>query len=144
MRRLRPSPAQSDADWLSGYWLSCENGGQVAENWIGAGSGTLLGTNLTRGDRPAFEFLRIAAGSNGGFSYYSMPNGASPATEFAMTTHEGQRAVFSNPTHDFPQRVIYERTGDQLHARIEGEINGEAQGMDWTFRRADTDAQCAG
>lgn len=131
-------------DWLSGYWLSCENGEQVAENWIGAGSGTLLGVNLTRGQQTSFEFLQVGANANGGLSYYSMPNGRSPPTEFAMISHEGQRVVFSNPGHDFPQRITYERTGNQLHARIEGEVDGRTQGMDWSFRRAETDAACAG
>lgn len=134
-----PSPTP---DWLSGYWLSCEGDTQVAENWIGAGSGALLGANLSQGAQGGFEFLRVAANASGGFSYYSMPNARSPATEFGMTTHEGQRVVFSNPAHDFPQRIIYERTGDRLHARIEGEANGEAQGMDWNFRRAEIDAAC--
>jgi hypothetical protein len=126
-------------DWLSGYWLSCEEG-QVAENWTGAGSGMLLGTNLTRGEQMGFEFLRIGANANGGYSYYSMPNGRSPATEFVMVSLEGERAAFENLTHDFPQRIIYERSGDALHARIES-ADG-SQGMDWTFRREETDARC--
>ncbi|GAM97600.1 hypothetical protein U91I_01227 [alpha proteobacterium U9-1i] len=131
-----PSPTP---DWLSGYWLSCD-GGQVAENWIGAGSGTLLGTNLTRGEHAGFEFLRIAANANGGFSYYSMPSGRSPATEFAMVSLEGERAVFENLAHDFPQRIIYARAGDRLNARIESADSSE--GMDWNFRRAEIDAAC--
>ena len=109
------------------------------ETWIGAGSGVLLGVNRSP---DGFEFLRIADNGRGGLSYFSMPNGSSPATEFAMASNEAQRVVFSNPAHDFPQRVIYERTGDRLHARIEGEINGAAQGMDWNFRRAEADERC--
>lgn len=126
-------------DWMSGYWLSCE-GGQVAENWIGAGSGTLLGTNLTRGEQTGFEFLRIAANASGGYSYYSMPGGRSPPTEFAMVSLEGERAVFENLNHDFPQRIIYERNGEALHARIESA--DASQGMDWNFRRAEIDTSC--
>lgn len=125
-------------DWMSGYWLSCEGGRETAESWIGAGSGRLLGTNLSP---YGFEFLRIADNGRGGLSYYSMPNGA-PQTEFEMTSNEGQRAVFSNPSHDFPQRIIYERSGDALHARIEGELEGRTQGMDWNFRRSAADARC--
>ena len=126
-------------DWLSGYWLSCE-GGQVAENWIGAGSGTLLGANLTRGEQAGFEFLRIAANASGGHSYYSMPNGRSPATEFVMVSLAGDRVVFENLTHDFPQRIIYERNREVLHARIESV--DASQGMDWSFTRAEMDASC--
>jgi hypothetical protein len=134
-----PAGAQSNVSpaWLSGYWLSCD-GRETAENWIGADGAMLLGTNWS-GD--AFEFLRIAPNERGGLSYYSMPNGRSPPTEFAMVSNTGQRAVFENLSHDFPQRIIYERTGDALHARIEDA--GGAQGMDWRFRRAEPDARCA-
>lgn len=129
-------------DWMTGYWLSCENGVQIAENWFGTGSGMLLGTNLTQGKQASFEFLRVTANERGGISYYSMPNGA-PVTEFTMTSNESRRVVFENPTHDFPQRVIYWRDGSILHARIEGEIGGQLKGQDWTFRLAPLDQRCA-
>lgn len=127
-------------DWLSGYWLSCDEGRETAENWIGAGTGRLLGSNL---NPDGFEFLRIADNERGGVSYFSMPDGA-PATEFEMTSHEGQRVIFSNPTHDFPQRIIYARIGDTLTARIEGQMQGREEGMEWQFRRAEADARCSG
>ena len=43
------------------------------------------------------------------------------------------RAVFENPDNDFPQRIIYERTGDTLHARIEGTVEGTARSVSWTW-----------
>jgi hypothetical protein len=131
--------AASTPDWMSGYWLSCENGRETAESWIGAGTGTLLGSNLSGG---GFEFLRIAANEDGGLSYYSMPNGASPPTAFAMTSHVDQRAVFENPQHDFPQRIIYERDGDTMVARIEGPMEGRTESMQWRFERAAQDGHC--
>jgi hypothetical protein len=133
------APPSPTPDWMSGYWLSCEDG-EVAESWIGAGAGVMLGANLTRGERGGFEFLRIAANGRGGYSYFSMPNGRSPPTEFAMVTFETNRAVFENLQHDFPQRIIYERSGERLHARIEDAA--AAQGTDWTFQRAEQDARC--
>jgi hypothetical protein len=129
-------------DWLSGYWLSCADGTETVENWFGAGTGVLLGTNLTRGEQSSFEFLRIASNARGGVSYYAMPNGRAPATEFAMMSNAGRRAVFSNDAHDFPQRVIYARTGDVLTARIEGNMNGAPVQMEWTFQRAAPDTHC--
>lgn len=131
----------STPDWMAGYWLSCESGTQIAENWFGTGSGTLLGTNLTQGKQASFEFLRVTANGRGGFSFYSMPNGA-PVTEFTMTSNENQRAVFENPNHDFPQRVIYRLDGNHLRARIEGKVQGRLEGQDWTFRRAQLDQNC--
>jgi hypothetical protein len=133
------APSNAAPDWIGGYWLSCDGGRETAESWIGAGTGTLLGTNLSGG---GFEFLRIAANEDGGLSYYSMPNGRSPPTAFAMTRNADQRVVFENPQHDFPQRIIYERDGDVMVARIEGPMDGRAESMEWRFRRAEQDAHC--
>lgn len=125
-------------DWMSGYWLACEDG-ETAENWIGAGRGVLLGTNLSDG---GYEFLRIAPNEAGVFVYYSMPGGRSPPTEFALVSNENQRAVFENLAHDFPQRIIYERADNVMVARIEGVINGSAESMQWDFARAAADSRC--
>lgn len=128
-------------DWMAGYWLSCA-GGEVAESWTGAGTGALIGATLTQGEQAGFEFLRVAANGRGGYGYFSMPNGRSPATEFTMVSMDGARAVFENLEHDFPQRIIYERAGDSLHTRIE-DASG-AQGMDWNYRLAAHDERCDG
>ena len=134
---------QGMPDWMSGYWLSCEEGEQIAENWFGAGTGTLVGASLNSGEHQRFEFLRVAANGRGGVSYYAMPGG-NPATAFAMITHENHRAVFENLEHDFPQRLIYTRDGDRLHARAESQINGKIKGLDFNFRRAPADENCQG
>ena len=44
--------------------------------------------------------------------------------------------VFENPTHDFPQRVIY-RLDDAgvLRARIEGLVAGKPRAEDFPMRR---------
>ncbi len=128
-----------ELDWMSGYWLACE-GGETAENWIGAGRGTLLGTNLSA---HGYEFLRIAQNDAGAVVYYSMPGGRAPATEFTLASNADQRAVFENLTHDFPQRIIYERDGDVMVARIEGTMNGRQESMEWRFARAEADSRCA-
>ena len=72
-----------------------------------------------------------------------MPGGRSPPTEFTLTAHAAQRAVFENPQHDFPKRIIYERRGDVMNARIDGG-EGSEQAMEWRFSRAELDARCPG
>lgn len=134
-------PPPRTPDWMAGYWLSCETG-EVAESWTGAGTGVLIGATLTQGQQAGFEFLRIADNGRGGYSYFSMPNGRSPATEFAMVSNANSRAVFENLEHDFPQRIIYERNGEHLHARIEDA--SAAQGMDWNYRLSEHDERCPG
>lgn len=133
--------------WMAGYWLSCEDGRQTAEVWINGGGGDLLvGVNLNgpilkdSAPKQAFEFMRMAA-VEGKLAFIAMPN-AAPQTVFPLKSLGGTRAVFENPAHDFPQRVIYERDGDTLKARIEGVADGEEQGVDWTFRAAPLGENC--
>ena len=47
------------------------------------------------------------------------------------------KAVFENPAHDFPQRILYWLDGaGALHARIEGPQDGKAVGEEWVWTRA--------
>jgi len=124
--------------WLKGYWLSCENGGQTAEVWIGGEDGALVGVNQSR---QSFEFMRISATESGGYAFAAMPGGA-PATVFVSVEAASQRIVFEDPGHDFPQRVIYQRRGKWLSGRIEGETDSGPQAMEWRFRRSRLGAAC--
>ncbi len=124
-------------DWLAGYWLSCDEGRQTVEAWIADGSGALVGVNQSKG---AYEFLRIAEGETG-FAYHASPGGA-PATVFTMTSNSNQKAVFENPSHDFPQIVAYERTGETLVARIEGAIGAKREAIEWKFSLAAMGERC--
>ncbi len=138
------TPVRADAmpDWLEGAWLSCAGGVEVSEIWTGAGSGVLVGVNLTRARSAQFEFLRIGPGAGAGrVSFFGSPGGA-PPVEFPMRVHDSQRVVFENPTHDFPQRVIYARDGADLTARIEGTMNGREEHMDWRFRPSTPNGHC--
>ena len=133
-----PVSAQAP-DWLSGYWLSCENGRQVSETWTGAGSGELVGAGMTRtANGVDFEFLRIAPHERG-WAFFGSPRGA-PATAFPLVKQEPGRVVFENFAHDFPQRIIYARTGDALTARVES-ADGR-HGISWRYTRAPLDQAC--
>jgi Domain of unknown function (DUF6265) len=58
----------------------------------------------------AFEFLRIVE-LDGGLVYKAQPGGT-PPTEFVLTELTGTRAVFENPRHDSPQRIVYELSAE--------------------------------
>ena len=56
----------------------------------------------------------------------------------ARRTHalRGQAfVVFENPEHDYPQRILYLRDGDELTARIEGTAGGVEKSSEWTWTR---------
>lgn len=131
-----------DVSWMAGYWLDCSNGREASETWSDPRAGLMVGSAITvsRSGRPSFEVSHIGMTPQG-FAYVAQPGGA-PPTVFVLTENEGSRAVFSNPENDFPQRVIYWREGDVLYARIEGNMNGQAQSMAWRFDRAELNARC--
>ena len=52
-----------------------------------------------------------------------------------------QRAVFANPEHDFPARIVYWREGDELLARIEGTLRDKPAAVEWRFAKG-TAADC--
>jgi hypothetical protein len=81
----------------------------------------------------AFEFLRIVV-RDGTPVYIAQPNGV-PPTEFTATSRTADRVVFENPSHDFPKRVIYQRTSaDGLTASVDGGDGGKGR-LDYVMSR---------
>jgi len=132
----------SGLDWLAGYWLECDGASQTAEAWVGAGSDLLVGVNHARSSRGAsFEYMRIGPRADGRLAFFGSPGGA-PAVAFALISLERQRAVFENPDHDFPQRIIYAREGDRLIGRVEGETGGQVRSLEWRYEAARFGEDC--
>ena len=129
-------PRTATLDWMAGSWTQSKGDEIVSETWLGPGNGLMVAVNLTtRGPtRKSFEFLRIADTPEG-FSYYASPGGRSPPTEFKLKDQSERRVVFENAAHDFPQRVLYWREGEQLVARIEGKIGDKERSQEWRFSR---------
>lgn len=64
----------------------------------------------TSGRMVAFEYLRIVE-RDGGLVYIAQPGGTTP-TEFVLTHLTDTRAVFENPRHDYPKRIVYELSAE--------------------------------
>lgn len=137
-----PTAAEPDLDWLAGYWLSCEDGRDVAETWSERRGGVMIGFSITTG-RQAFSFeqMRIeAAGTaDGAMDFIAMPRGAAAPTSFRLVRAGPREALFENPAHDFPQRILYRRDGDRLTGRIEG---ADGEGLEWHYRAAPLNTRC--
>lgn len=59
---------------------------------------------------------------------------------FKLVKLEKNLAVFENPEHDFPQRIIYKlEDGETLKARIEGKSKGKERGVDFPMKRVACD-----
>lgn len=122
--------------WMVGSWVSDAGPRQSDEHWTHAAGGTMFGVNRTvANDRTVFfEYLRIEK-TEAGIVYLASPKGRQPPTAFTLIESGEKRAVFENPQHDFPQRIVYWREGEALRARIEGTVNGEAKSSEWGWRR---------
>jgi hypothetical protein len=113
-----PAPAKAamgDLAWLAGAWVGTRGTGgmtSVEERWSPPLGGAMLAVSRTvsRGKMVAFEFLRIVE-RDGGLVYIAQPGGRTP-TEFVLTELSKTRAVFENPRHDSPQRIVYELSAE--------------------------------
>ena len=113
----------NDLAWITGDWQSASSGrAQVEEHWTKPAGATMMGVSRTIvGEKTAeFEYLRIEQRAEGIF-YVAHPKARCPGTDFKLTKLSDREAVFENPEHDFPKRIIYQKTGDDgLTASIDG------------------------
>jgi len=134
---LAPEPDVSRLSWMSGCWIQIRANGRIEEQWMAPGGGVMLGMSRTLKDGKVreFEFLRIAPGPDGKLGFIAKPSGQPEAT-FPLKEITEDTVVFENPTHDFPQRILYKRVDARtIIGRIEGQIGGHARSMDYPYTR---------
>jgi Domain of unknown function (DUF6265) len=133
---IAQSPATtSDLAFLTGCWRFERGGQTVEEHWLAPAGGSLFGVSRTvaGGKTVDFEFLQLRDLADG-LTYIAKPS-RQPEASFKMTTRTADEVVFENPQHDFPQRIRYRRSGDALHARIEGTVDGKPRAIDYPYVR---------
>ncbi len=132
----------ADLSWLGGCWEMnvAEKNLLISEQWMKPLGGMMVGAGRTvkAGKAVAFEYLRIVEDADGIF-YIAKPTANKEETRFKLIKSLPGEVVFENPTHDFPQRVIYRLSGDKLDARIEGTTNGKFRGIDFPHMRMKCD-----
>jgi hypothetical protein len=136
-----PAPAKAtigDMSWLAGAWVGTRSSGSsIEERWSPPLGGAMLAVSRsvnTSGKMVAFEYLRIVE-RDGGLVYVAQPGGAK-GTDFVLTelvtpsgTGSGTgsgitRAVFENPRHDYPKRIVYELSADGRLTAAIGYLKG--------------------
>jgi hypothetical protein len=135
-----PTPAKAligDLAWLVGAWVGTRGTSgttSIEERWGPAKGGAMLAVSRTvsRERMSAFEFLRIVE-RDGGLVYIAQPNGGAP-TEFVLSELGAGRAVFDNPRHDYPKRIVYELTAEGGLTATIGFMKGGAP-RKFEFRR---------
>ena len=138
---VEPGNDLAGLGWLAGSWVLVSGEAVSEEHWTQPRGGTMLGLNRTviDGRTAAFEYLRIEAAPDG-IAFLASPQGRHPPTRFALIESGPQRAVFENPHHDFPNRIVYERRGERLDAGIAGQQDGQPISEEWSWRRTTLDA----
>ncbi len=129
-----PTPAKAaiaDVAWIAGAWVGTRSSASsMEERWSPPLGGAMLAVSRTvntSGKMVAFEYLRIVE-REGGLVYAAQPGGA-PKTEFVLTEvgatgAGGKRAVFDNPRHDYPKRIVYELSADGKLSATIGYLKG--------------------
>jgi Domain of unknown function (DUF6265) len=124
--------------WLSGCWEGRAGEAVVEEIWSKPAGMSLIGLSRTvkNGRTQSFEFMQIRE-DKGTLVYLAQPQGR-PAVAFTFNPKAATQAsstTFENPTHDFPQRIIYEQKGNMLVASIEGMLKGKLERQEFLLRR---------
>ena len=132
-----PIPPLSSVAFMTGCWTGASsNGALIEEQYSEASDNLMIGmTRYVRGNRVIdFEFTTIER-TDSSFVMTPRPKGVK-SDAFPLKEATDGKAVWENPKHDFPQRIIYRRGSDgSLVARIEGTTPGGERHMEWTMRR---------
>jgi len=95
-----------------------------------------MARTVKNGKTVEWEHVVIRETTPGQWAYVAKPS-RQPEAAFPIKEISATQVVFENPQHDFPQRIIYQRIGqDGLTARIEGSVQGKEKGLDYPMQRA--------
>ncbi len=129
--------ALHNLSWLLGSWKMTGAKDVTFETWQRPDSSSFVGNSITLAgaDTVFSEKLSLLATDSGLFYVAEVAHNLAP-TYFKMIRQDSITAVFENPAHDFPTRIIYSRrNADSLHARIEGLRKGKPAGVDFLYER---------
>lgn len=115
----------NDLSWLSGCWQGRQGTAVIEEIWSRPAGKSMIGLGRTVKDNRtvSFEFMQFRE-ENGTLLFLPQPQGGAQV-RFPLKESTPAKLTFENLTHDFPQRVTYERKSNLLLASIEGTEKGK-------------------
>lgn len=125
--------------WLLGTWKINTGNGQIVETWKMLNDSTFQGHSVmvkNRVDTTLQESLEFAF-RKGAWQYISIVQGQNnnQPVPFKLSFQRGAEFICENPTHDFPQRIAYQRISNtQMLASIEGKRNGRFSKQNFNFQ----------
>ena len=130
------APTVAQVGWMAGCWEQAAGPRLIEEQWMRPRAGLMLGVSRTVVGDSLREYEQVALSQRGAHLVYAATPARQAPAEFASTAVSDSAVTFENPTHDFPQRIIYRRRGaDSLIARVEGMRGGQLRGRDFAYRR---------
>ena len=126
-------------NFMLGTWEMKTATGKITESWVKQ-KDSLIGKSYRhtlKGDSTLMETLIIKK-IDGHFYYCSKVNGQNDnqTIKFKLLPVKENTFIFENPSHDFPQRIVYQnKAKDELLAWIEGEKNGKKRKSEFSYKR---------
>jgi hypothetical protein len=122
-----------------GTWQMKTKNGYICERWIKVNNSELKSTGfIVKGkDTTILEQVRLINKADGIF-YIPIVNGQNSGepTSFKLISSANNEFIFSNPQHDFPQRVVYHFIKpDSIYAWVDGEKNGKYSKENFYYSR---------
>jgi hypothetical protein len=130
-----------DLNSLTGKWSMESSKGMLYESWLKLNDSTFKGLSfrVSGKDTTVLEQMELVLREGRIMFAPTVPgqNDEKPVV-FTLAKLENNRYIFENKEHDFPKRVVYVLPKDNLlQAWIEGEINGQARKMDFSFKKVE-------
>lgn len=134
-----PSGTPITPDGLLGEWVDVQDSGRthVHERWQYTKDSTLSGVGcvLTGKDTVFIEHLALLKVRDTLHYAVSVGKGGGQAVLFKLV-HDRDSLVFTNPSHDMPQRIVYTPNGpDGWTARVSGAQHGRIAVDVYRFNR---------
>lgn len=124
-----PVLAIDQLSWLTGHWQGDHEGGQLDEQWMAPGGGTMMCVSrLIFGEKTASaEFMLVEERVDGLFLTIILPR--SGRSELMRVVRlDGDEVVFEHTKADKPERLTYRREeGGSLYVLLEKEKEGRPE-----------------
>ncbi len=123
----------AEVDWIEGEWVTTDGDSEFREGWVIGGDATREGISCVgRGGGVKGLGRALVEARSDGLYYVADPDGQQ-VTTFRLTKSEPGVALFSNPTHDWPQFIEYRRRGERLEASASGMKDGKERRRVWAY-----------
>ncbi len=131
-----PATAAREAmpGWLTGCWSEQKGPNWTEECWTAPRAGNMMGSGRSgRGEEVrSWETMQIEQSPDGGLVFYGSQKG-SPRVAFPAASIGLREIVFTNPQHDYPQKIRYWREGMDLNAEIS--LMDGSKAYRWHYKR---------